>query len=628
MSDARLEETNNGNEQGSYVLEKMKISIMGGINIFIPLSVSLVITNILLSLYVSDVFENSSEDSQDDDYIQDAKYLTTDDEWLTGSTAPNMLFLLADDMGWSDISANGGQFDTPNIDELVTGGVELTNFHTHDLCTPTRVAFLTGRFAWKAGLQYASVIHGMYTGHIPAEDKTFAEITREMGYDNYYVGRWGVGYASWEYTPLGRGWDKFLGYFGPEQGYYYHNSNQGDWEGVYDFWDMTEPGLNANKSYSEDIFLDRTLHHLEEARKKGKPFTLTYGSQTPHDPIESDKPSLYPPIVWTECEQEDSEYMGREYYCNKVKYLDHVWGIIIDYLKETGMWDNMIIFTTSDNGATPYTGTDWSGWGCNWPYRGGKNTFFEGGIKNWAGMTGGLVPSEYQGTTFDSLTHITDIAATAMRLSMRQSEFLARESLTGTSKGVDGKNLFVFEHHEFIVHNVLPQFIPTGQDRGEFDYGATDGEWKFLVGPWDTVGLGKGWYNFPGYGVFDKVHAPNLYTDAGGNCSHGCLFHIETDPYEYKDLSSEYSEIAKYFSNLMDALYLGGFDDSYHSGQPFETDYRGWQADNIMRPYLNQYAANEYRDRIGSIDYNDDYDYQNFNKFWLGDYEGDGNPFD
>jgi len=628
MSDVRFEEKNNGKDNGNYVIEKNETPSRMACSTFFWVSAFLIITNIVLALYLCGVFEDSSESSEAASFLEDAEYFKTHDEYLTGPNPPNILLLLADDLGFSDISANGGQFATPNIDELVTGGVSFTDFHTHDLCTPTRVAFLTGRFGWKTGLQFTSVINALYTGHIPAGDKTFAEVTKEFGYDNYYVGRWGVGYASWDFTPLGRGWDRFLGYFGPEQGYYYHNANAGDWSGVYDFWDMTSPGLKANKSYSEDVFLDRTLQHLEEARSNGKPFTLTYGAQTSHDPIEIDAPTVYPPIIWTECEQQDEKYMGREYYCNKVKYLDYVWGIILEYLKATGMWDNMLVITTSDNGAMPYTGTDWYGWGSNWPYRGGKATYWEGGIKNWAGMSGGLVPIEYRGTTFDSLTHIADIATTVMRLSMTQSEYEARKTLTGTSKMVDGKNLFSFEHHELIVHNVKPQWVPTDQDPSWFDYAATDGEWKFMVGVWDSSGFGCGWYNFPGYGVIDQEHSPDIFYGGGGNCSHGCLFHLETDPYEFLDLSFDYTEIADYFRRLIDALYLGGFDDAYHPGQPFELDYRGWQADNIMRPYFNPLATGQYQERISLTENDDIYDYDSFSQFWYGDYEGDGNPFD
>merc|ERR1712096_139588 len=124
--------------------------------------------------------------------------------------------------------------------------------------------------------------------------------------------------------------------------------------------------------------------------------TLTYASQTVHSPIDDDWPTNYPPMIWEECEIDNSDLIGREYYCNKVKYLDYTWGLLIDYLKTSGMWDNMVVFITNDNGGYPYTGeagnhaSMYGGWGCNWPYRGGKATHYEGGIKVWTGMTGGL----------------------------------------------------------------------------------------------------------------------------------------------------------------------------------------------------------------------------------------------
>merc|ERR1719419_1426252 len=147
-----------------------------------------------------------------------------DDSYLTGDVAPNIVFLLADDIGWADISHNEGTFSTPHIDAILEGGIEFTRFYSHALCTPSRMSFLTGRMAWKMGSQYPEVIHGMMAGHVPFSEKTFAEVISEFGYDNYYVGRWGVGYASWAMTPLGRGWDKFMGYFGPEGGYYNHTT--------------------------------------------------------------------------------------------------------------------------------------------------------------------------------------------------------------------------------------------------------------------------------------------------------------------------------------------------------------------------------------------------------------------
>jgi len=641
MSHVKINENTNDPGSENYILEEKKVNKRVGLNYWKLLSGVLFITLIFLILAVCDVFTSSSSSTSEETTVtlslatgDDSGGLQVDDssgvvesEYLTGSVAPNMLFLLADDIGWGDISANGGKFDTPNIDELVTGGIELTNFYTQALCTPSRMAFLTGRHPWKLGVQYPEVIHGLMTGHIPASEKTFAEVTKEMGYDNYYVGRWGAGYASWDFTPLGRGWDNFMGYFGPEGGYYNHSTDHfSEWRDVYDMWDMFDPFIAANMTYSEDLFYDRTIRYLEEANTAGNPFTITYASQTAHAPIDNDWPTFYPPIIWTECE---NDYPGREYYCNKVKYLDYIWGLILDYLKETGMWDNMLVFVTSDNGALPFTEQDiYSDWGCNWPYRGGKVTHFEGGIKVWAGMTGGLVPTDYQGTTFDSLTHITDFAATAMRLSMTQTEYDERGSLTGTSKVPDGKNIFSFEHHELIVHNVLPQYIPTWMREEAFDYAATDGEWKYLVGVTDSAAQGHGWYNFPGYGVIDGDSDPTTYGEAGGNCTHGCLFHTMTDPFEYHDVAHEYPEIAFYFTDLINAIHFGGIDESYHSGQSYEEDDRGWMVDNILRPYLNAKAIEDYQNRVDSTEIEDGYDYASAPLSYKSDYNKLASPFD
>jgi len=629
MSSVRLKE-----DQKNYVRDDSDVPQKQGnyctarCNFFVLVSVLLFLLNICLALYVSGLFDSSTEDTADtlqDDLTDLHIEGNLGGEYLTGSVAPNMIFLLADDMGFADISLNGAPYSTPTIDELVTGGIQFTDFHTHELCTPTRIAFLTGRFAWRTGLQYTHVTKGLLTAHMPLSEKTWAEVTKEMGYDNYYVGRWGVGYAAWDFTPFGRGFDSFEGYFGPEIGYYSHRSDVGDWPEVFDFWDNKEPGIKWDGKYSEDIFLEKALMHLAEAKENGKPFTLTYASQTAHTPIDSDTPQSNPPITFEECVNE--EYGSAEYYCNKIKYLDHAWGIIIEYLKETGLWDSTVIFTTSDNGALPYTGTDWYGWGCNWPYRGGKQTYYEGGIKNWFGISGGLVPYEHRGTTFDLLTHASDIAATAMRLSMTQTEFESRDTLTGTSKLVDGKNLWAFEHHELIIYQVLPQWVPSRWTESELDYAATDGEWKFLNGFEDSSGMGGGWYGYPGGEIIDKHHSPEIYYAAGGNCSTGCLFHIVSDPYEMTDVAADYPEITNYFNWLLDAIHRGGFDEYYHPGQPFEYDYRGVQADGILRPYINPSSVGEYHERLDVISSARNYNYANFSQFWFGEVDGVDSAF-
>merc|ERR1719285_492768 len=211
---------------------------------------------------------------------------------------------------------------------------------------------------------------------------------------------------------------------------------------------------------------------------------------------------------------------------------------------------------------------------------------------------------------------------------MTSTQFNERETLTGTAKIPDGKNIFLFEHHELIVHNVLPQYIPSWMREGSFDYAATDGEWKYMVGPWDSAAQGHGWYNFPGYGVIDGDSDATTYAEAGGNCSHGCLFHISTDPYEYHDLSFEYAEVAYYFFDLINSLYNGALDESYNPGQPYEEDDRGWMSDNILRPYLNAESLEDYGKRIHSTNSSGGYDYSNSTMSYQSDYDREASPFD
>jgi len=613
-------------------------------NFWLWVSISQVIIFIFLILAICGVFDNVSDTANEssaagemdglvlDVESGDGSDANSDDDdgesYLSGDVAPNMIFLIADDIGYGDISHTGGKFSTPNIDAFLEGGVEFTKFYSHYSSTPSRMAFLTGRMAWKMGSQYPEELQGMMTGHIPFAEKTFAEITTDMGYDNYYVGQWGAGYASWSMTPLGRGWDYFMGYLGSAGGYYNHSTNHfEEWLGVYDMWDMQEVHTDANMTYSEDLFLEKTLEYLEEARLSEKPFTLTYASQTAHAPIDDDWPTFYPPTIWTECTEEDSSFVGREYFCNKVKYLDYTWGILIDYLKTNDMWDNTLIFMTSDNGAVPYTeGVGVSDWGCNWPLRGGKFTNFEGGIKVFAGMSGGLVPEEFRGTTFEGLTHIVDFGATAMRMSMSFNEYEERTTLTGTDKMVDGKNLYDFEEHDLIVHNVDTQYLPEWMSANCSNWAATDGQWKYVVGA--ACGLFEaGWHNFPGKESVLRSNNPVKFTEGGSYCVDGCLFDLSTDANEYLDVSEEYPAIAEYFKELTDAIYIGGFDEEYHSGQPGDEDYRGWQADNILRPYLNEEAISDFVGRLETVNYDGTYDYMSTPLPWIGDFDGINNPF-
>ena len=126
---------------------------------------------------------------------------------------PHVLLLLVDDLGWADIGAYNAGYETKNIDNLIKSGIELTNYHVHFVCTPTRSALMTGQYAFKLGLQSVNPIMPGSTEHLPLDVPTMPELLKKAGYQTHMLGKWHLGYASWNMTPTARGFDTHYGYF-------------------------------------------------------------------------------------------------------------------------------------------------------------------------------------------------------------------------------------------------------------------------------------------------------------------------------------------------------------------------------------------------------------------------------
>ena len=106
---------------------------------------------------------------------------------------PHVLFLLVDDLGWTDISAHNAEYQTKNIDSLLQSGIELTNYYVHLSCTPTRSAIMTGQYSFKNGLQNINTIGPGTTEHIPFENPTMAELMKQQNYHTVALGKWHLG---------------------------------------------------------------------------------------------------------------------------------------------------------------------------------------------------------------------------------------------------------------------------------------------------------------------------------------------------------------------------------------------------------------------------------------------------
>ncbi|WP_250638181.1 sulfatase-like hydrolase/transferase [Rhizobium phaseoli] len=129
---------------------------------------------------------------------------------LAQSTKPNIVFILADDLGWKDVGFHGSDIKTPNIDQLAEKGVRLEQFYAQPMCTPTRAAFMTGRYPFRYGMQTAVIPQGGTYG-LALDDYLLPEMLKEAGYATAASGKWHLGHAKTAFWPRQRGFDSFYG---------------------------------------------------------------------------------------------------------------------------------------------------------------------------------------------------------------------------------------------------------------------------------------------------------------------------------------------------------------------------------------------------------------------------------
>eukprot|EP01084_Bolivina_argentea_P289503 497160_1 len=331
------------------------------------------------------------------------------------NAVPNIIFILMDDLGWNDVSYNGGQFPTPNIDNLKSHSIELTKHYIHLMCSPSRTQILTGRYAMRQGL--GRMVPWDYTeiGGIPIGQPTIATWLKATGdWTNYAIGKWHCGYAYHELIPTYRGFDHFFGfyqgaidyetleYFDLEFGHTIH----------YDFWNDENPYIIDDFEHEKDIintmylYENKVIEYIEIEGNKLKntyedtpPFFMYISLQTMHATL----------LTIEEYKQEcDNISIERSIYCQNTLLSDHIIGTFIQTLKDNNMWDNTLFVLTSDNGAEISLG------GCNYPLRGTKGSQFEGNQRVIALIGGGYIPEQYEGTIRNALFSSLDWTPTLL----------------------------------------------------------------------------------------------------------------------------------------------------------------------------------------------------------------------
>ncbi|SNS64967.1 Arylsulfatase A [Sphingopyxis indica] len=365
-----------------------------------------------------------------------------------GKRPPNIILIVADDLGWNDISLNGGGVaggivQTPNIDALARQGVNFTAaYAANATCSPSRAAMMTGRYPTRFGFEYTAVpvefaenlAHGGGIGPlkpvfhqelitddipdypdmgVPASEVTIAEAVKAAGYHTIHIGKWHLGEAP-ALQPNAQGFDESLAVlagaakFLPDDDADAVNAKL-PWDPIDRFlWANLRHAVTFNggerfhpKGHMTDYFADQAIAAIDANRNR--PFFLYLAFNAPHTPLQATKEDYakLPQI---------KDHKTRVYGA-MIAQLDRRIGDVMAELKRTGLDDNTLVIFTSDNGGAWYTGIP----NLNAPYRGWKATFFEGGIRTPLFMRwpGHIAPGSARADATGHLDIFATIAAAA-----------------------------------------------------------------------------------------------------------------------------------------------------------------------------------------------------------------------
>lgn len=350
---------------------------------------------------------------------------------------PNIIFILSDDVGWNEPAFNGGDAKlTPHLTKLRSQGVSLHQFYVHAVCAPTRAAFLTGRYAFRTWSDWRSEdfgkpsylaklgmelvrnkqgdetrrIHGVAT-----EERTIAEALKDSGYFTSIAGKWHCGEWLPGQLPMGQGFDHQYGHYG--WGIDYNNKtiphNAPARFAVYDWHRNQKPVFEPG--YSTDLIANEAVRVIAEHRmeRQEQPLFMYVAFNAVHGPLEE-----IPRYV---------EQHGKRYAA--LKCLDDAVGLIVNAVDQSGFGDNTLVIFSNDNGGLREE--------MNAPYRGTKNTNYEGGVRVPCLMRW---PEKIKAnSTNDGMIHVTDLFSTFATLGGASLD---------QERPLDGKNMtdVIFSH--------------------------------------------------------------------------------------------------------------------------------------------------------------------------------------
>jgi arylsulfatase A-like enzyme len=398
---------------------------------------------------------------------------------------PNILYIVADDLGWKDVGFHGSDIRTPTLDALAAKGAKLEQFYAQPMCTPTRAAAMTGRYPMRYGLQTAVIPQG-HTYGLPTDEWLLPQALKEVGYETAIVGKWHLGHADQKFWPRQRGFDHAYGPLIGEIDYFSHKvDDKVDW--------FRDNEVVEEEGYTTTLLGNEAVK-LIEGHDSATPLFLYLAFNAVHTPYQAPQEYLD--------QYNNIEDPSRRAYAASATAMDDQMGRVIAALDQKKMLDNTLIIFQSDNGGTRnpmFAGaiTDMSKVvlpADNGPYRDGKGSLYEGGTRvvafaSWPGHI-------KEGSTVNEMIHTVDLYPTLVNLAggkLRKNKPLDGMDVWGTIS--EGKPSPRTE----IVYNIEP-----------FRAAIRQGDWKLV---WHTL----------------LPQSSELYN-------------IATDPSETKNLASENPE--------------------------------------------------------------------------------------
>lgn len=385
---------------------------------------------------------------------------------------PNILLIVADDLGWSDVGWHGGFGKTPHLDQLVRAGVELERHYVQPVCTPTRVALLTGRYPGRFG---PHAIAPSNRRALPPGTATLASVLKTAGYATFQTGKWHLGSRP-EWGPNHYGFDHSYGTLTGAADPWTHKYRYGPYEDTWhrDGERLDEKGNATELVAAEAVRRIRDGADLRDAAGDRRPWFLYAAFHAVHTPVDAPESfkRLYDGVRF---HADPAKHDSRLRMAAMVSQLDAKVGEMVAALDETGQRQNTLVVFTSDNGGieslkNAYVGDvpDSPLNSENAPLRGQKNTLWEGGVRvcafaNWPGM---LAPG-----TCPAVIHAADWLPTLTGL---------LELEQGQSLGWDGIDRWAAITGTGPAARSQPLCIVHSSGRAMYESNE-DGDWKLIV---------------------------------------------------------------------------------------------------------------------------------------------------